>query len=82
MTTGKEWRPTLLLVAVHIALVALMALALAIMSDDLLFFGWLTIGASAVGLLLLIVDELRQRVGGAVLLVAVHNGEVGAAQQT
>jgi hypothetical protein len=59
VTTVKEWRPTLLLVVVCIVVVALMALALAIMSDDLLF-GWLTIGASAVGLLLLIVDELGQ----------------------
>lgn len=60
VTTVKESRPTLLLVVVRIAVVALMALALAIMSDDLLF-GWLAIGVSAVGLLLLIVDELRQR---------------------
>lgn len=51
----------LLLVVVRIAVVALIALVLAIMSEELLI-GWLTIGASAVGLLLLIVDELRQRV--------------------
>lgn len=59
VTTVKEWRPTLFLVVVCIVVVALMALALAIVSDDLLF-GWLTIGASAAGLLLLIVDELGQ----------------------
>jgi hypothetical protein len=58
--TSWEYRPTLLFVALRTALVALLAFILAVMPDDFLC-GWFVAGASAMGLLLLIVEEIRQR---------------------
>jgi hypothetical protein len=54
-------QPVLLYVVTGIAAVALLALGVAIVSGSV-FVGWLTVGISAAGLLLLIVNELRHRV--------------------
>ena len=55
-----EYRPTVLLVALRTALVALLAVILAVVPDDFICI-WLVAGASVIGLLLLIIEELRQR---------------------
>lgn len=55
----------MLFIVLGIGVVALVALIVAITSGTLLM-GWLTVGASAVGLALLIVDELREQEPGGV----------------
>ena len=50
----------LLFIAVGAAVVALLALLAAIISTSSLL-GWITVGVSAVGLVLLVVNEVRER---------------------
>lgn len=57
----EECKPTVLFVAVRIGVVALLAMVLAIMPDEVLL-GWFTFGASGAGLVLLIIEELHERV--------------------
>lgn len=83
IATVWDYRPTLLFVALRTALVGALALVLAVMPDELLC-EWLTAGASVTGLVLLVIDELRQPVDGglATAVSAVDaNGEADPASR-